>query len=428
MSKLNKTLALMLAIMLIVSCVGSQVFAAAEQTVAYAGDAQYANAGELEDEDDVDVNLNDNKQIMSINLAALPVKLEYLQGEELDMTGAVVKAINKDYTSYAVTTYQISGYNANTVGEQTITITYKNFTTSFVVLVYAIGDVDSNGAVDGNDATLLLQYAAGWDVTIQEKAADVNGDYVVDGNDATLLLQYAAGWDVTLGNQGPKVINKNVRFVGHSIWWYDGNTLASTGVGGGETARGYQTLLKERYTFNETTNYCYSGFSLAAKNDEDTNSIMGKKAKNWTGTEGDIWTLDTITNDFKRNIPIGTIDDYNNATGITTYYGALRAFADKVVELSGSNAIVICANALKRNEGGYTSTSANTQGHTLRDYENAIKAVAAVNGWIFVDQYNCEITDQNVMMYTVDGLHLNNAGYLLAVKPWYVVFDNLAAN
>lgn len=57
MSKLNKTLALMLAIMLIVSCVGSQVFAAAEQTVAYAGDAQYANAGELEDEDDVDVNL-----------------------------------------------------------------------------------------------------------------------------------------------------------------------------------------------------------------------------------------------------------------------------------------------------------------------------------------------------------------------------------
>ena len=167
MSKLNKILALMLAIMLIVSCIGSQVFAAG-QTVAYAGDAQYANAGELEDEDDVDVNLNDNKQIMSINLAALPVKLEYIQGEELDMTGAVVKAINKDYTSYAVTTYQISGYNANTVGEQTITITYKNFTTSFVVLVYAIGDVDGNGAVDGNDATLLLQYAAGWEVTITQ--------------------------------------------------------------------------------------------------------------------------------------------------------------------------------------------------------------------------------------------------------------------
>lgn len=61
------------------------------------------------------------------------------------------------------------------------------------------GDADGNGTVDGLDATLLLQYAAGWDVTINEAAGDADGNGVVDGLDATLLLQYAAGWDVSLG-------------------------------------------------------------------------------------------------------------------------------------------------------------------------------------------------------------------------------------
>ena len=60
------------------------------------------------------------------------------------------------------------------------------------------GDVNGNGTVDGNDATVLLQYAAGWDVEIKDAAADVNADGTIDGHDATLLLQYAAGWDVEL--------------------------------------------------------------------------------------------------------------------------------------------------------------------------------------------------------------------------------------
>lgn len=60
------------------------------------------------------------------------------------------------------------------------------------------GDVSGDGAVDGRDATLLLQYAAGWDVPVNEVAGDVSGDGECDGRDATLLLQYAAGWEVEL--------------------------------------------------------------------------------------------------------------------------------------------------------------------------------------------------------------------------------------
>lgn len=224
-----------------------------------------------------------------------------------------------------------------------------------------------------------------------------------------------------------RVINRNVNFVGMSIWWYDGRTLGE-GFGGGVAAKGYQSRIKEQFAFRATNNYCYSGFSLGALSDDDTNSIMAAKAQSWTGASGDIWTLDTVTNDFKRNIPIGTVSDFANATGITTYYGALRAFADKVKELSGENAVIVCSNALKRNNNGYTSTSENTAGATLLDYEYALMYVCVLNGWRFIDQYRLSgITDETLAITTLDGLHLNNFGYGIASKPWIEQFGILAA-
>ena len=233
----------------------------------------------------------------------------------------------------------------------------------------------------------------------------------------THLINMENGILEASGN-GKTNINKNIHFVGMSIWWYDGNTLAASGFGGGVKARGYQTLIKECFNFTETYNHCYSGYSLGGTSNSDSNAIMSK-ASSWSGSQGDIWTLDTITNDFKRNIPIGSVSDYENATGFATYYGALRAFRDRVIELSGDTAIVICSNALRRNNSSYTSTSKNTQDHTLVDYEKALIRVAVLNNWYFVDQYRLSgITDDTITLTTLDGLHLNNFGYTLAVKPW----------
>lgn len=222
-----------------------------------------------------------------------------------------------------------------------------------------------------------------------------------------------------------KAINRNVNFVGMSIWWYDGKTTNSA-----ERALqvGYQSLLREQFNFKNDsgTNYCYSGFSLGGTTITDVNSIMNN-SNEWKGEKGDIWTLDTIANDFKRNIPIGSISDYENATGVTTFYGALRAFSDKIKALSGENAIVICSNALRCNDDGYTSVSANSRGHKLIDYELAIMTVAKKNNWYFVDQFRSKITDESLSITTLDGVHLNSFGYRLAVLPWIETF-NMVAN
>ncbi len=225
-----------------------------------------------------------------------------------------------------------------------------------------------------------------------------------------------------------RYIDRNVNFVGMSIWWYDGQELAADGFGGGVTAKGYQSWLKEQFEFANATDYCYSGVSLGALSTDDTMSIMASKSASWAGASGDIWTLDTITNDFKRNIPVGEPSDYHNATGVMTYYGALRAFADKVQELSGNSAVVVCSNALKRNNSGYTSISENTVGATLLSYERALMYVCALNGWFFVDQHRLTgITDDTLSLTTLDGLHLNNLGYQIAVKPWIEQFGILYA-
>ena len=64
---------------------------------------------------------------------------------------------------------------------------------------YLVGDPDGNGTVNIRDAALILQYIAGWDVTVNEAAADADGNGMVNIRDAALILQYIAGWDVELG-------------------------------------------------------------------------------------------------------------------------------------------------------------------------------------------------------------------------------------
>lgn len=218
---------------------------------------------------------------------------------------------------------------------------------------------------------------------------------------------------------GKSVINKTMVNVGMSIWWQDGRTFSESNLidGNGALVKGYQTLLQEVFVFNKVIKYAYSGFSLGI-GDVEESSIMATKADTWTSQPNAIWTLDTITNDFGRMVPLGVPSDFDNNTGINTFYGALRAFKDKVEELS-PGAIVVCSNAL------YRTKKTNSLNLTLEDYETAMCYAAAKSGWYFVDQYRNSINDANIGVALYDGLHATNFGFRLAVKPWIEQFRNL---
>ena len=76
--------------------------------------------------------------IESISMAQLPAKTQYLKGQEqLDLTGVTlqVKYSPEGTETVAVTADMVSGFDNTVTGMQTITVTYKNFTTSFQVEV-----------------------------------------------------------------------------------------------------------------------------------------------------------------------------------------------------------------------------------------------------------------------------------------------------
>jgi len=237
-------------------------------------------------------------------------------------------------------------------------------------------------------------------------------------------------------------IDKNVVFLGHSIWRNDGYRVKySSGVGfqspysGSFIGVGYQTLLQRVFSFRSVfrpgPDGGYSGYSLGAVSANDKKSVAVealRRDNGWSPVPDAIWTVDFITNDFRRDIPVGSLDDYVNATGPCTFYGAIRQLYDKITELSGDSVVIVFSNALCRNNGGYTSTSVNAAGHTLDDYELALLTVAGMNrNWLFVDQrHQSGITDTNLAAVTADGLHLNNLGYTMAVLPWIAVFKCLA--
>lgn len=294
----------------------------------------------------------------------------------------------------------------------------------------------------------------------QEVDIDADTTHIIMNSITTVVPRLFVKEQASLYAPTKKCIHKNVRFVGMSIWYYDNYVSSQVG-----RLRGYQSLLREQFNFDHDSGgiFCYSANSLGALSaDVESSSGVGsslalKMANNfggiWSDLDNAIWTLDTITNDFGRSIPIGETNDYDNNTGPLTYYGALRIFADKVVELSGNDAIVIASNSLRRKDranapageplwteyldfssdlisGGKVTIKKNASPNSLNkyliDYEQALMYAVKKNGWYFVDQYRLSgITDNTISLTTLDGLHLNNTGYKLAVLPWIAVFDQI---
>ena len=60
------------------------------------------------------------------------------------------------------------------------------------------GDANGDGQLDLQDAALLSQYLAGWNVEIRQETTDVNGDGSITIGDVAQIRRYLAGWDVSL--------------------------------------------------------------------------------------------------------------------------------------------------------------------------------------------------------------------------------------
>lgn len=225
--------------------------------------------------------------------------------------------------------------------------------------------------------------------------------------------------------KSPDMVNVNVEIVakkesvwkdktfvslGDSIMWQDGQVYAS-GVNQGKIAKGFQSHLKEKLGFASYLNKAVSGRSMA-------NGTPNGDGTNTTGKTVDYSTFDLVTigagtNDFKLNVPLGSLGDVDDTVFDTnTFYGAYRDLIEFIIKRKPT--IRICLlTPLPRNNGGYNSwNTVNTAGHKLIDYVNAIKEIGEMYSIPVCDMYlNSGFCKWNLGTYTMDGLHPNDFGY-----------------
>lgn len=92
----------------------------------------------LENETNLLSNPPVDDKITGIEVILSDVKLVYNYGEELDLTGAKVRRVTASGAKCVMENLPkncVTGYNKNVAGEQTLTVSYKGYTTTFKVTV-----------------------------------------------------------------------------------------------------------------------------------------------------------------------------------------------------------------------------------------------------------------------------------------------------
>ena len=228
------------------------------------------------------------------------------------------------------------------------------------------------------------------DEEIAEASGDVRLDYLI-AKSTTAKGEWEGKTFVTLGT---------------SISWQDGKAYAATG----EIARGYQTVVKEKLGFASYVNEGKSGRPIA-------NGTAGGDGANTTGKAIDYESFELViieegTNDFKLNVPLGSIGSVKDSTFDTkTFCGAYRDLLNFILKANPTVQIVLLT-PIQRDNAGYDIEYTNSAGCKLIDYANAVKQLGEMYALPVCDLYaNSGINALTLSNYTLDGLHPNDAGY-----------------
>ena len=93
------------------------------------------------DEKTVDFNIL-VVDISGIEVKTMPAKIEYPKGDVFDATGLSILVKYTDGTLETITSgFEVSGFDSSSVGEKTITVTYKTHTATFKVTVYDLSGI-----------------------------------------------------------------------------------------------------------------------------------------------------------------------------------------------------------------------------------------------------------------------------------------------
>ena len=259
------------------------------------------------------------------------------------------------------------------------------------------------------------------------KTASTNVGASVDVNYTTSTFTDATVWGVFAG-RGTNIqvdINTNekdfptiktgktVTLIGDSITdWCD--SPSNNGV----QYIGYDKAINRYINFRNVVNEGYSGIEMAG-----TIGFANTKLAGLVST--DYYIIYLGTNDFAFPSTVGVKSDYDNNTGVNTFFGAFRVLVNGIYALNPFAKIIIFTPT-HRNYGTLNSwNSVNSNGNTLNDFSEAIRTVCRFNGFYLVDlMAESQINRNNFSLTTYDSLHPNTRGYQEIAESFIAKFYN----
>jgi lysophospholipase L1-like esterase len=121
---------------------------------------------------------------------------------------------------------------------------------------------------------------------------------------------------------------------------------------------------------------------------------IAKEIENLGLTKTDVYSVFLGTNDWWSGLPLGSMNDYINNTGLNTTYGAYRIIINKIRNLN-PNAKVILITPLQRGDFVYLANAHNNaygsykpkNGQELSQFADAVKEIANYEHFNVIDLY-----------------------------------------
>jgi len=195
--------------------------------------------------------------------------------------------------------------------------------------------------------------------------------------------------------QAPRKMAGTWCSLGTSISWYNDH------VAKGRFTKGYQTRVMEVLTFDGFVNPAINGGTVVGQ-------AAGKVPK------ADYYTIEHGINDWGHSTPIGTMDEYRSGAASKSFISNYRKLIDKIRAANPQAKIILCTPRKGYGFGTYLPAAASDpkNGIYLREYAEAVRAIAAEEGFPVADFYaNCGENDELKALSIDVALHPNDAGY-----------------
>lgn len=195
------------------------------------------------------------------------------------------------------------------------------------------------------------------------------------------------------------IIDTNLSWctLGDSITWYNDNSN-----------NGYQRVVMKAFTFSDYVNEGVSGWTMKQYAQALQN---GDK----TLPASDIYTIAYGINDWGQSIPVGTIEDFKNNTGVNTFAGALRIIIDKIYDKNINAFIFIMTPRKAYNFSNFLPANwyDSKNGIYLKEYTEVLIECANWYSLPVIDIFNkSQANDKTLVNLSIDSaLHPNQKGY-----------------